>query len=114
VVATALAGRRDSRGPPSTGAPEGAPDPKCAVQACPLVIGAMCEVLRPLHGKSCPRPRLQDTEIQQRKFAVQSVPIMNLQPREWDTSSCAPAAQHLGGNFLVQPPAAHFERGFIA
>jgi hypothetical protein len=29
------------------------PDPKCAVQACPLVIGAMCEVLRPLHGKSC-------------------------------------------------------------
>jgi hypothetical protein len=34
-------------------ASEGAPDPQCAVQACPLVIRAMCEVLRPLHGNSC-------------------------------------------------------------
>jgi hypothetical protein len=48
VVATALAGRRESKGPPSTDASEGAPDPKCAVQACPLVIRAMCGQQRKL------------------------------------------------------------------
>jgi hypothetical protein len=61
----ALAGRSESKGPPSTDASEGAPDPKCAVQACPLVIRAMCEVLRP-RARTHPRVHLTPVDVVRR------------------------------------------------